>query len=111
MIVAHSASIGCTRRTIADDEIVERLVYSLVNEGAKILAEGIASKSSDIDVVYLNGYGFPVARGGPMFYADTVGLDRVEHAIRRYALQVNGDGWEIAPLLVDLARAGRRFCE
>ena len=109
MILAHSDSIGCTRRTIAEDEIVERLVYSLVNEGAKILAEGIASKSSDIDVVYLNGYGFPAARGGPMYYADTVGLDRVEQAIRRYASQANGDGWEIAPMLVEFARAGRRF--
>jgi 3-hydroxyacyl-CoA dehydrogenase len=73
------------------------------------LAEGIASKASDIDVVYLNGYGFPASRGGPMYYADHVGLDRVEQAIRRYASQVNGDGWEIAPLLVDLARSGRRF--
>jgi 3-hydroxyacyl-CoA dehydrogenase len=109
MIVDYSSSIGYTRRAIADDEIVERLVYALVNEGAKILTEGIASKASDIDAVYLNGYGFPAWRGGPMFYADTVGLDRVEQAIRRYASQVNGDGWEIAPLLVELARTGRRF--
>ena len=111
MIVAHSASIGCVRRRVEDDEIVERLVYSLVNEGANILAEGIASKASDIDVVYLNGYGFPAARGGPMYYADTVGLARVAQAIRRYASQVNGDGWEIAPRLVELAQAGRRFTE
>jgi 3-hydroxyacyl-CoA dehydrogenase len=109
MIVDYSSSIGYTRRAIADDEIVERLVYALVNEGAKILTEGIASKASDIDAVYLNGYGFPAWRGGPMFYADTVGLDRVEQAIRRYASQVNGDGWEIAPLLVELAQTGRRF--
>ncbi|PMS16313.1 hypothetical protein C0Z18_23725 [Trinickia dabaoshanensis] len=109
LIVEHSAAIGCPRRAIADDEIVERLVYALVNEGAKILAEGIASKASDLDVVYLNGYGFPASRGGPMYYADTVGLDRVEQAIRRYASQVNGDGWEIAPLLVELARGKRRF--
>ncbi len=109
MIVEHSGSIGCARRAIADDEIVERLVYALVNEGAKILAEGIASKASDLDVVYLNGYGFPASRGGPMYYADAVGLDRVEQAVRRYASQVNGDGWEIAPLVVELARAGRRF--
>jgi 3-hydroxyacyl-CoA dehydrogenase len=111
LIVDYSASIGCARRAIAEDEIVERLVYSLVNEGANILAEGIASKASDIDVVYLNGYGFPAARGGPMYYADTVGLDRVERAIRRYASQANGDGWDIAPLLVELAKAGRRFTE
>ena len=111
MIAAHSASIGCVRRHVEDDEIVERLVYSLVNEGANILAEGIAAKASDIDVVYLNGYGFPAARGGPMYYADTVGLARVARAIRRYASQVNGDGWEIAPRLVELAQAGRRFTE
>lgn len=109
MILAHSASIGCARRAIAEDEIVERLVFALVNEGANILAEGIASKSSDIDVVYLNGYGFPAVRGGPMYYADTVGLDRVEQAVRRFASQVNGDGWEIAPLLVELAKAGGHF--
>ena len=109
MIVGHCASIGCARRPFGEEEIVERLVYALVNEGAKILAERIASKASDIDVVYLNGYGFPASRGGPMYYADTVGLDRVEQAIRRYASQVNGDAWEIAPLLVELARAGRRF--
>lgn len=109
MIHAHSASIGCARRPIEEDEIVERLVFALVNEGANLLAEGMASKASDIDVVYLNGYGFPAVRGGPMYYADTVGLDRVEQAIRRYASQVNGDGWEIAPLLVEWAKAGRRF--
>jgi len=111
MIVEYSAEIGCPRRAFGDDEIVERLIYSLVNEGAKILAEGIASKASDIDVVYLNGYGFPAARGGPMYYADNVGLDSLARAIRRYASQVNGDAWEIAPLLVELARSGRRFCE
>lgn len=109
MIVEYSASIGCTRRTIGDEEIVERMIYALVNEGANILAEGIASKASDIDAVYLNGYGFPAWRGGPMFYADEIGLDAVERAVRRYASQANGDAWEIAPLLVELARSGRRF--
>ena len=109
MIAGHCASIGCARRPFEDEEIVERLVYALVNEGANILAEGVASKASDIDAVYLNGYGFPASRGGPMYYADTVGLDRVEQAIRRYASQANGNAWEIAPLLVELARAGRRF--
>ena len=111
MVIDYSARIGRERRVIADEEIVERLVYALVNEGAKILAEGIASKPSDIDVVYLNGYGFPAWRGGPMFYADSVGLERIEQAIRRYASQANGDGWEIAPLLVEMARAGRHFTD
>src|SRR3569833_732986 len=74
MIVKHSAELGIARRTIGDEEIIERLVYALVNEGARILEEGIAQRASDIDMVYLAGYGFPAFRGGPMFYADTVGL-------------------------------------
>ncbi|RBL65520.1 3-hydroxyacyl-CoA dehydrogenase, partial [Pseudomonas sp. MWU13-2625] len=84
MIVQQSRDIGLERRVISDEEIVERLVYALVNEGARILEEGIASKASDIDVVYLTGYGFPIFRGGPMFYADTVGLYNVAQATRRY---------------------------
>lgn len=109
MIVAYSKEIGVARRKIADDEIVERLVFALVNEGAKILEEGIASKASDIDMVYLTGYGFPLWRGGPMLYADTVGLYNVERAIRRYAAQPNGDAWQIAPRIVELAAQGRGF--
>ncbi|HEV3104911.1 MAG TPA: 3-hydroxyacyl-CoA dehydrogenase NAD-binding domain-containing protein [Trinickia sp.] len=109
MIVAYSEEIGCTRRAIGDEEIVERLVYALINEGAKILAEGIASKASDIDVAYLNGYGFPAWRGGPMLYADTVGLYNVERAIKRYASQANGDAWACAPLIAELAKSGRGF--
>jgi 3-hydroxyacyl-CoA dehydrogenase len=109
MIVAYSQELGCERRKIGDDEIVERLVFALVNEGAKILAEGIASKASDIDMVYLTGYGFPLWRGGPMLYADTVGLYNVERSIGRYASQRNGDAWQVAPLIAELAQAGRGF--
>ncbi|QCP49698.1 3-hydroxyacyl-CoA dehydrogenase [Trinickia violacea] len=109
MIVAYSNEVGRARRKIGDDEIVERLVFALVNEGAKILAEGIASKASDIDMVYLTGYGFPLSRGGPMLYADTVGLYNVERAMARYAAQPNGDAWQIAPLITELAAAGRGF--
>ncbi|GAB2918876.1 3-hydroxyacyl-CoA dehydrogenase NAD-binding domain-containing protein [Paraburkholderia jirisanensis] len=109
MIAAHLREAGSERRTITDEEIVERLVYALVNEGAKILDEGIAAKASDIDMVYLTGYGFPLWRGGPMLYADTVGLFNVERAIRRYAQARNGDAWEIAPGLVERAAQGRRF--
>ncbi|WP_206998452.1 3-hydroxyacyl-CoA dehydrogenase NAD-binding domain-containing protein [Trinickia mobilis] len=109
MVVAYSNEIGSARRKIGDDEIVERLVFALVNEGAKILAEGIASKASDIDMVYLTGYGFPLWRGGPMLYADTVGLYNVERAMARYASQQNGDAWQIAPLVAELAKAGRGF--
>ncbi|MEM5437057.1 3-hydroxyacyl-CoA dehydrogenase NAD-binding domain-containing protein [Paraburkholderia diazotrophica] len=109
MIVAYSKELGVERRKISDDEIVERLVFALVNEGAKILEEGIASKASDIDMVYLTGYGFPVWRGGPMLYADTVGLYNVERAIRRYATQANGDAWQIAPGIAERAAQGRGF--
>jgi 3-hydroxyacyl-CoA dehydrogenase len=109
MIVKHSADIGVTRRKIDDKEIVERLIYSLVNEGAHILEEGIAAKASDIDTVYLAGYGFPVWRGGPMFYADTVGLSNVIAAMNRYAKGYQGDAWKPAPLLQKLADAGQSF--
>ncbi|MBB6246868.1 3-hydroxyacyl-CoA dehydrogenase NAD-binding domain-containing protein [Rhodanobacter sp. A1T4] len=109
MIVKHSADIGVTRRKIDDKEIVERLIYSLVNEGARILEEGIAAKASDIDTVYLAGYGFPVWRGGPMFYADTVGLSHVIAAMNRYAKGYQGDAWKPAPLLRKLADAGQSF--
>jgi 3-hydroxyacyl-CoA dehydrogenase len=109
MIVKHSADIGVERRKISDQEIVERLVYSLVNEGARILEEGIAMRASDIDMVYLTGYGFPVYRGGPMFYADTVGLFNVLIAMEKYAKGRHGDAWTPAPLLVKLAAEGKGF--
>ncbi|RQS06767.1 3-hydroxyacyl-CoA dehydrogenase [Burkholderia sp. Bp9002] len=109
MVVAYSQEHGVARRKIGDDEIVERLVFALVNEGAKILEEKIASKASDIDMVYLTGYGFPLWRGGPMLYADTVGLYNVERAIRRYAAGANGDAWQLAPSIAELAQAGRGF--
>lgn len=109
MIVAYSSERGVARRQIGDAEIVERLVYALVNEGAKILEEKIASKASDIDMVYLTGYGFPLWRGGPMLYADTVGLYNVERAMRGYAQRANGDAWQIAPSIVELAKSGRGF--
>ncbi|MFC5547148.1 3-hydroxyacyl-CoA dehydrogenase NAD-binding domain-containing protein [Massilia aerilata] len=109
MIVRHSKDIGVERRAISDEEIVERLVYSLVNEGAKILEEGIALRASDIDMVYLSGYGFPLYRGGPMFYADTVGLPAVLAAIEKYARGYHGEAWQPAGLLRKLADEGRGF--
>jgi 3-hydroxyacyl-CoA dehydrogenase len=110
MIVSYSDETGVKRRSIDDEEIVERLVFALVNEGAKILDEGIASKASDIDMVYLTGYGFPLFRGGPMLYADTVGLERVQTAIARYAA-ASGDAFWARPasLLKRLAKEGRGF--
>ncbi|MCK7593003.1 3-hydroxyacyl-CoA dehydrogenase NAD-binding domain-containing protein [Pseudomarimonas salicorniae] len=109
MLREHAASLGVAPRKISDAEIVERLVYALVNEGAQILAEGIAAKASDIDVVYLTGYGFPVFRGGPMRYADEVGLYNVLRAVRRFAAGYAGDAWQPAPLLIELAEAGKSF--
>jgi 3-hydroxyacyl-CoA dehydrogenase len=109
MIVRHSQDLGIERRVISDQEIVERLVYSLVNEGAKILDEGIALRASDIDMVYLSGYGFPLHRGGPMFYADTVGLAKVLAAIENYARGYHGEAWAPAALLRRLAAEGKGF--
>jgi 3-hydroxyacyl-CoA dehydrogenase len=109
LIVRHSDALGLTRRVIGDDEIVERLLFALANEGAMILSEGIAAKASDIDIVYLAGYGFPAWRGGPMFHADSVGLDKVVAAMNRYAAGYQGQAWTPAPLLADLAAAGKSF--
>jgi 3-hydroxyacyl-CoA dehydrogenase len=109
MITGHSVGLTIERRVIDDEEIVERLVYALVNEGAKILEEGIALRASDIDMVYLSGYGFPLHRGGPMFYADTVGLPAVLAAMEKFARGYHGDAWTPAPLLVRLAAEGRGF--
>jgi 3-hydroxyacyl-CoA dehydrogenase len=109
MIVKHSADLGVERRKISDEEIVERLVYALVNEGALILEEGIALRASDIDMVYLTGYGFPLFRGGPMLYADMVGLPNVLMAMHKFARARHGDAWKPAPLLVKLAGEGKGF--
>ena len=109
MIVKHSADLGIERKKISDTEIVERLVYALVNEAAQILDEGIATRASDIDMVYLTGYGFPLFRGGPMFYADTVGLPNVVMAMEKYAKGPHGDAWKVAPLLARLAAEGKTF--
>ena len=111
MIEKHRADLGITARKISDDEIVHRLVYALVNEGAKIVDEGIALRASDIDMVYLTGYGFPLHRGGPMNYADQVGLFNVVGAMKRFAANPLDDAsfWTPAPLLAKLAAEGRSF--
>jgi 3-hydroxyacyl-CoA dehydrogenase len=108
LILDFAAEKGIARRTIGDAEILERLVYPMINEGAKILAEGIAQRASDIDVVWIYGYGWPVYRGGPMFYADTVGAANVVAALEKYR-PVLGEGFEIAPLLREMAQTGKRF--
>jgi 3-hydroxyacyl-CoA dehydrogenase len=100
---------GLKSREISDEEIVERCIYALANEGARILEEGIALRASDVDMVYLTGYGFPAHRGGPMFYADTVGLAKVLAAIEGFQKGTNGNQWQPAPLLVKLAKQGKTF--
>ena len=111
MIEDHRASLGITPRKISDEEIVQRLVFAMVNEAAHILEEGIATKASDIDVVYLMGYGFPIYRGGPMNYADQVGLFNVVQAMNRFAKNPLDDAnfWKPAPLLAKLVAEGKTF--
>lgn len=108
IITKTSEKAGIVRREISDQEIIERCLYQLVNEGAKILEEGIALRSSDIDLIYINGYGFPVYRGGPMFWADSIGLKNVNDAMCRYA-EIHGDHWQPAPLLKRLVAEGKSF--
>jgi len=111
MVVDHRKELGITPRKISDEEIVQRLVYALVNEAAHILEEGIANKASDIDMIYLTGYGFPLFRGGPLCYADTVGLYNVVLTMNRFAQNPLDDGafWKPAPLLAKLAAEGKSF--
>jgi 3-hydroxyacyl-CoA dehydrogenase len=111
MIEKHRAELGIAPRKIGDEEIVHRLVYALVNEAAKILEEGIASKASDIDMVYLTGYGFPLHRGGPMCYADQQGLFNVVQTMKRFAANPHDDAsfWQPAPLLARLVAEGKSF--
>ncbi len=110
LIESAAREAGIARREIGEREIVERSVYALINEGARLLEEGVAMRASDIDVVYMNGYGFPAWRGGPMFYADTVGLGTVLESVRRFGREF-GERWTPAPLLERLAAEGRTFRE
>jgi len=110
MVRKWASEAGIKQRQIAADEIVDRCVYSLVNEGARILEEGYALRAVDIDIIYLNGYGFPAYRGGPMWYADTVGLKKVYDRICEFHKQ-HGELWEPAPLLKQLAEQGKSFAD
>jgi 3-hydroxyacyl-CoA dehydrogenase len=105
-----TAEAGIFQRRISTSEMIERCVYALVNEGARILEEGYALRAVDIDIIYLNGYGFPAYRGGPMWYADTVGLKKVYDRVREFREQ-HGELWEPAPLLKRLAEANQTFAE
>jgi 3-hydroxyacyl-CoA dehydrogenase len=102
IIAAFREKSGVEKRDIDDQEIVERAIYPMVNEGAKILAEGVAQRASDVDTVWLTGYGWPVYTGGPMFWAGTVGLDKIVAGLERH-------GVEVAPLLREKAERGETF--
>ncbi|WP_421866643.1 3-hydroxyacyl-CoA dehydrogenase NAD-binding domain-containing protein [Parvibaculum sp.] len=110
MILDYAAEKGINRRKISDDEILERCIYPMINEGAKILEEGKAIRSSDIDIVWINGYGFPVYRGGPMFYGDTVGADKVLAKMKEFQAQM-GDDFKPAALLEKIVAEGKKFSD
>jgi len=101
---------GFPQREVSSDEIIERIIYALVNEGARILEQGFALRAVDIDIIYLNGYGFPAYRGGPMWYADTVGLKKVYDRIAEFEKQ-HGALWQPAPLLKQLVEEGKKFAD
>ncbi len=109
LIAGYRKEAGITPRPIEAREIVERCMFALANEGARIVEEGIALRAVDVDMVYLTGYGFPRYRGGPMFYADTVGLKNVVAAIEKYAKGSQGKVWQVAPLLARLAAEDKTF--
>jgi 3-hydroxyacyl-CoA dehydrogenase len=110
LIEKASAQAGIRRRPFAANEIIERTIYALINEGARVLDEGYASRAADIDVIYTSGYGFPSWRGGPMFYADRVGLANVYERVSAFHREL-GTRWQPAPLLERLAKQGMTFKE
>jgi 3-hydroxyacyl-CoA dehydrogenase len=108
LIERAAAAAGIERRRVSNEEIVERAIYALINEGARVLADGFALRAADIDVIYMNGYGFPAWRGGPMFYADRVGLATILERIEVFHREF-GDRWAPAPLLTRLVAEGKTF--
>jgi 3-hydroxyacyl-CoA dehydrogenase len=108
MLKDSATKAGIEQREVSDDEVIERMIYASVNEGARILEEGVALRSVDIDLIYINGFGFPVWRGGPMFYADTIGLDKVYARVKQFH-EAHGDWWKPANLLKELAETGKNF--
>ena len=109
VVKQHAKSLGIQQRTLSDEEILDRCILPMVNEGAKILEEGIALRASDIDVVYVYEYGWPVYRGGPMHYANSLGLDKVVAKLRHYHELTGDDFWAPSELLVSLVDKGERF--
>jgi len=108
--IAATAALrrGVTRHSITSEEIVDRTMAAVINEGANVLHEGLASRAGDIDVIYVHGFGFPRYRGGPMFYGDTIGLAVLRDRIAAYRAQF-GEYWRPSPLIEQLAASGREF--
>jgi len=109
LIAECAKDAGIEQRDISDQEILERCLYPMINEGAKILEEGIAARPLDIDIIWINGYGFPGYKGGPMFWADQIGLQNIVDAYAKYAKQFGDHYWQPAPLLAKLAKEGKGF--
>ena len=109
LVEETSAELGIERRPIDDDEVLKRCLYPIINEGARVLEDGIALRPCDIDIVYINGYGFPEVTGGPMFWADQIGLDNILSEIKRFQQEYGGAVWEPAPLLERLVAEGKTF--
>lgn len=110
LVAAVSEEFGITRRAVSDQEILERCMYTLINEGAKILGEGIATRPSDIDLIWVHGYGYPVGRGGPMFFADLTGVGKIYEAMKKLH-DTHGELLRPAPLLEELAKSGKSFAD
>ena len=111
LIARHCADLGITRRTVADEEILERCLYAMINEGARLIEAGVVARPHEIDVIWLHGLGFPAYHGGPMYYADQLGLATVHERLLRYAAQVGDEYFTPAPLLARLAHGGGGFYE
>ncbi|MFT6920991.1 MAG: 3-hydroxyacyl-CoA dehydrogenase, partial [Cognaticolwellia sp.] len=111
VIEAQAKKRGVERKAISDETILARLTFALINEGFKILEEGIAQRPSDIDVVYAFGYGFPAFRGGPMFYAETIGLEKVYQSICQFGATYGEEFWQPAALLKQLVAEGKTLSE
>jgi 3-hydroxyacyl-CoA dehydrogenase len=109
LIIDASRRLGIARRGFSNEEIVERLIFPIVNEGARIIEEGIATRASDIDVIWANGYAFPAWRGGPMFHADRIGLGKIRERLTAMAEETGDETLRPAPLLARLADTGRGF--
>ena len=111
MFSAEARKLGIEQRNISDEEIEQRCIFALINEGARVLEEGVALKASDVDVVYTSGYGFPRFRGGPMYYADTVALGKICATIDSFAERFDPQYWQVADLLRRLADSGEALAD